>query len=90
MPEVHSENLPFSASAARAWLAAIIDSSEDAIVSKNLNSIVTSWNAGAERMFGYSAEEMIGQSITRLIPEDRQGAARLSQTRCIDLRAERL
>ena len=56
-----------------AWrLAAIVDSSDDAIVGKDLNSIVTSWNAAAERMFGYSAEEMIGASVRRVIPEDRQ------------------
>ena len=54
----------------RAWLAAIVDYSEDAIVSKNLESIVRSWNSGAERLFGYTAEEMIGQSITRIIPQE--------------------
>ncbi|MXQ12254.1 PAS domain S-box protein [Microvirga makkahensis] len=54
------------------WLAAIIESSDDAIVSKNLESIVTSWNAGAERLFGYRAEEIIGRPITILFPEDRQ------------------
>jgi PAS domain S-box-containing protein len=53
------------------WLAAIIESSDDAIVSKNLESIVTSWNKGAERLFGYGAEEMIGRPITILFPEDR-------------------
>jgi PAS domain S-box-containing protein len=53
-------------------LASIVDSSDDAIVSKDLNSIVTSWNAAAERMFGFAAPEMVGQSIRRLIPEDRQ------------------
>jgi PAS domain S-box-containing protein len=53
-------------------LAAIIESSDDAIVGKDLNSIVTSWNAGAERIFGYSASEMIGTSIMRLIPPDHQ------------------
>ena len=53
-------------------LAAIVASSDDAIVGKNLNSIVTSWNFGAERIFGYTAEEMIGTSIMRLIPSDRR------------------
>ncbi len=55
----------------RDWLAAIIEGSEDAIVSKNLNGIIQSWNAGATRLFGYAAEEVIGKSITILIPPDR-------------------
>src|SRR5262245_18048221 len=57
-------------------LAAIVTSSHDAIVGKTLDGVVTSWNAGAERIFGYPAAEMIGQSIYRLIPEDRHDAER--------------
>jgi PAS domain S-box-containing protein len=52
-------------------LAAIVESSDDAIVSKNLQGIVQTWNPGAERIFGYTEAEMIGQSITRVIPDDR-------------------
>jgi PAS domain S-box-containing protein len=53
-------------------LAAIVESSEDAIIGKDMNGIVSSWNRGAEKIFGYAASEMIGTPITRLIPADRQ------------------
>lgn len=54
-----------------AKLAAIIATSDDAIISKTFESVITSWNASAERVFGYTAEEMIGETIYKIIPEDR-------------------
>jgi PAS domain S-box-containing protein len=56
---------------AQARLAAIVESSQDAIVSKTLDSIIRTWNAGAERLFGYKAEEAVGRSITLIIPPER-------------------
>ena len=56
--------------AARYWLSAIIESADDAVISKTLDGVITSWNAGAERIFGYTADEAIGNSVTMLIPED--------------------
>jgi PAS domain S-box-containing protein len=78
-----------NAEEAQARLAAIVTSSADAIVGKTLDGTVTSWNKAAERMFGYSASEMIGQSIRRLIPADRQPEedvilARLARSECIE------
>lgn len=52
------------------WLAALIESADDAIISKSLAGIITSWNKGAERIFGYTAEEVIGKPITIIIPPD--------------------
>ena len=62
-------------------LASIVQSSDDAIVSKNLDGIITSWNNGAERVFGYTAEEAIGQPITIVIPHDRWDEERTILTR---------
>src|SRR5215213_10403337 len=51
------------------WLSALIESADDAIISKTLEGIITSWNAGAQRIFGYTADEVIGKPVTILIPE---------------------
>jgi PAS domain S-box-containing protein len=55
---------------ARLWLEAVVDSSDDAIVSKNLDGIINSWNGGAERIFGWTAEEAIGKPVTLIIPQE--------------------
>jgi len=73
----------------RAWLASIIESSDDAIVSKTLNGIVTSWNAAAVRLFGYESAEIIGKPITTIIPaelhgEEREILARLRRGERVD------
>jgi len=64
--------------AVRIQLDAIVQSSVDAIIGKDLNSIVTSWNVAAEKMFGYTENEMLGQSILRLIPAERQNEEALT------------
>jgi PAS domain S-box-containing protein len=61
-------------------VAAIVESSDDAIIGKDLNSIITSWNKGAEKVFGYTSAEMVGTSIMRLIPVDRQDEENLILT----------
>jgi PAS domain S-box-containing protein len=53
------------------WLASIVDSSDDMIVSKSLDGVITSWNKGAERVMGYTSEEVVGKHITVIIPEER-------------------
>ncbi len=88
--EVNSEiTARKAAEEARDRLAAIIASSEDAIISKSLDGLITSWNASAERLFGYRAEEVIGQSIFLIIPPEHQAEearilARLRQGERID------
>ena len=62
-------------------LAAIVESSDDAIISKNLDGIITSWNTGAQRVFGYTAAEAVGQPVTIVIPADRQSEEREILTR---------
>lgn len=65
------EQFGSDAPSAQALLAAIVENSDDAIISKSIHGIITSWNRSAEQLFGYAAEEAIGQHITIIIPEDR-------------------
>jgi PAS domain S-box-containing protein len=70
-----------AAEVAQAYLAAIVESTEDAIIGKDLNGIIQSWNSAAERMFGYTATEAIGQPIMMLLPEDRKGEEEMISAR---------
>ena len=76
MPEAEASSYPATVRpppefSVQDWLGAIISSSDDAIISKTLEGVVTTWNLGAQRIFGYRAEEVIGKPITLIIPEDR-------------------
>jgi PAS domain S-box-containing protein len=72
LARLESESARSSAERDAHQLAAIVESSEDAIISKNLDGVIQTWNAGAEHLFGYRQEEAVGQSIALLIPADRQ------------------
>jgi PAS domain S-box-containing protein len=76
--DIHERRI---AEVAQARLAAIVQSSDDAVVSKDLNGVITSWNAGAERIFEYTSDEAVGRSITMIIPPELQHEEKLILTR---------
>ena len=73
LERMRAEEARSRAEQASQFMASIIETSSDAIISKDLDSIVTSWNRGAERLFGYTPSEIIGKPITLLLPPDRRG-----------------
>jgi PAS domain S-box-containing protein len=73
MERLRAEATRQSAEQAAQQLVAIVESSDDAIVSKDLNGVIATWNRGAERLFGYKADEVVGKPITIIIPPDRLG-----------------
>ena len=82
------DDLALPPSEIRSHLAAIVDSSDDAIISKTLQGVITSWNRGAERIFGYTAIEAVGRSIYLIIPDDRRGEEEMVLSRLV--RGERI